>query len=77
VELVNIINGPIYSPDLFDHIFTYPVTYPTYMAEKMGITYQTASKYLLSLEGIGVLSKKKSGRHTLYYNINLFACLRT
>lgn len=67
----------IYSPDLLDHIFTYPVTYPTHMAEKMGITYQTASKYLLNLEALGILSKRKSGRHTLYYNINLLACLKT
>jgi len=67
----------IYSPDLLEHIFTYPVTYPTHMAEKMGITYQTASKHLSLLEEGNILSKRKSGRHTLYYNIPLLACLRT
>jgi Fic family protein len=67
----------IYSPDLLDHIFTFPVTYPTFMAEKMEITYQTASKYLAALEEAEILSKKKSGRHVLYYNISLLACLRT
>ncbi|WP_413290493.1 Fic family protein [Bdellovibrio sp. HCB337] len=67
----------IYSPDLLDHIFNFPVTYPTFMAEKMEITYQTASKYLSTLEGAGILAKKKSGRHILYYNVKLLACLRT
>lgn len=67
----------IYSPDLLDHIFSYPVTYPTHMGEKLGITYQTASKYLTMLEKAGILAKRKSGRHTLYYNINLLACLKT
>lgn len=67
----------IYSPDLLDHIFSFPVTYPTSMADKLNITYQTASKYLSSLEEAGILSKKKSGRHILYYNIGLLLCLRT
>lgn len=67
----------IYSPDLLDHIFSFPVTYPTFMAEKLNITYQTASKHLSALEAAGLLGKKKSGRHTLYYNINLLSCLKT
>jgi Fic family protein len=67
----------IYSPDFLDHIFSFPVTYSTFMAGKLGITYQTASKYLSTLEAAGVLAKKKSGRHTLYYNISLLRCLRT
>ena len=67
----------IYSPDLLEHIFSYPVTYPTHMAEKMGITYQTASKYLSLLEEGNILSKRKSGRNVLYYNIPLLACLKT
>lgn len=67
----------IYSPDLIEHIFTYPVTYPTFMADKMSITYQTASKYLSILEEAKILSKRKSGRHVFYYNITLLACLKT
>jgi len=67
----------MYSPDLLDHLFSFPVTFPTFMAEKMQITYQTASKYLSILEKANVLSKRKSGRHTLYYNVRLLACLKT
>lgn len=67
----------IYSPDLLEHIFTYPVTYPTFMADKMGVTYQTASKYLSILEEAEILSKRKSGRHVFYYNIPLLGCLKT
>ena len=49
----------IYTPELLDHIFSYPVTYPTHMSEKLSITYQTASKYLTALERAGILSRKK------------------
>lgn len=67
----------IYSPDLLDHIFSFPVTYPTFMGERLDIAYQTASKYLSTLEGAGILTKRKVGRNVLYYNIALLSCLRT
>lgn len=67
----------IYSPDLLEHIFSYPVTFPTHMAQKMGVTYQTASKYLALLEEGKILMKRKSGRNVLYYNILLLSCLKT
>lgn len=67
----------IYSSELLEHLFSFPVTYPTHLAEKLGVTYQTASKYLSLLEEGKVLSKRKSGRHVLYYNKALLACLKT
>ncbi len=67
----------IYSLNLLDHIFSYPVTYATHMSQKLGITYQTASKYLAALERGGILSKKKTGRHIYYYNTRLLNCLKT
>lgn len=67
----------IYSPDLVDHIFTHPVTFPTFMATKLNITYQTASKYLNLLEQEGIMALRKSGRKNMYYNIPLLKCLKT
>lgn len=67
----------IYNWELLEHLFAYPITYPTFMGEKLNITYQTASKYLSDLEEAGLLSKKQSGRYVLYYNFNLLDCLKT
>ncbi len=67
----------IYSEDFLDHIFLYPITHATFLAKELGITYQTAGKYLSELEQSGLLKKKKSGRYNLYYNIQLLECLRT
>lgn len=67
----------IYNQALLEHLFTYPMTYPTAMGEKLNITYQTASKYLSDLEKAGLLLKKQSGKHVLYYNFNLLNCLKT
>jgi Fic family protein len=67
----------IYTPDLLEHVFQYPVTYPTFMADRLKITYQTASKHLNALHEAKILARRKSGRQTLYYNIGLIACLKT
>lgn len=67
----------IYNPELLEHLFAYPVSYPTSMGEKLNITYQTASKYLSDLEKAGLLLKKRSGTYILYYNLNLLNCLKT
>ena len=67
----------IYSQELLEHLFSYPVAYPTAMGEKLDITYQTASKYLSDLEKAGLLVKKRSGTYMLYYNLRLLNCLKT
>ena len=67
----------IYSQELLEHLFAYPVAYPTAMGEKLNITYQTASKYLSDLEKAGLLVKKRSGKYMFYYNLKLLSCLKT
>ncbi len=67
----------IYSRDFLDHIFSYPITHAIFMADKLDITYQTASKYLSILEKNKILRKKKSGTYKLYYNPYLLDCLKT
>lgn len=61
----------IYTADLIDHLFTFPVTTPTNMAEELGITYQTASKYLKSLEALNILKSKKHGTYNFFMNHKL------
>ncbi len=66
----------IYNAELLDHLFLYPVTYPTFMSRKLGIVYQTAGKYLLALKKDRFLKSKKVGKKTLYYNTALIDCLK-
>ena len=69
---------PFLPPDLkTEHLFAYPVAYPTAMGKKLNITYQTASKYLSDLEEAGLLVKKRSGKYMFYYNLKLLNCLKT
>ena len=67
----------IYSKEFLDHIFAHPITHATFMAEKLNITYQTASKHLSELEKAGLLKKRKSGTYKLYLNPTLLKCLKT
>lgn len=66
----------IYNIELLDHLFLYPVTYPSFMSSKLDIVYQTASKYLSILEKNKFLTSKKVGKKNLYYNTALIDCLK-
>ena len=65
----------IYSRDLVDAIFNKPYFTPTAYAAKMGVTYQTASKHLKSLESIGIMVSLKIGRYKFFINKALFDLL--
>ena len=66
----------IYNAELLDHLFLYPVTYPSFMSRKLGIVYQTAGKYLSDLKKGRFLKSKKVGKKILYYNTALIDCLK-
>ena len=66
----------IYNIDLLEHLFLHPITYPSFMASKLKITYQTAGKHLAALEKGGFLKKRKIGRKKLYQNTELINCLK-
>ena len=67
----------IYNSELLDHLFLYPVTYPSFMSSDLGIVYQTASKYLAALKKDRFLESKKVGKKILYYNMHLINCLKS
>ena len=56
----------IYNTELLDHLFQYPVTYPSFMSSQLGIVYQTASKYLLALEKRHFLTSKKDWQKKIF-----------
>jgi len=61
----------IYSGDLIDHLFKFPVTTPTKMADELEITYQTASKHLKRLQESGLLRDRWVGTYHFFLNHRL------
>jgi Fic family protein len=65
----------IYSQNLVNNLFKYPYTKIDYLAEDIGTTRLTATKYLNQLVDHGFLLKRKHGRDVYYINNPLFRLL--
>lgn len=65
----------IYSRDLVDAIFSQPFITPTRYGERLGLTYQTGSSHLKSLEAKGFMTSFKYGKYLLFANTPLLALL--
>jgi Fic family protein len=63
----------IYSKDLIEVIFRHPYTKIQFLVDAGLAKRQTASSYLQTLAGLGVLSPRKIGREMYYINDALFA----
>jgi Fic family protein len=61
----------IYSRDLIDAIFSQPFITPTRYSVIMKVSYQTGSKHLKQLEGIGVTKSIKLGKYLFFANVEL------
>lgn len=68
-------NKKIYSGDLVEAIFTYPVITPTKLASELNMHYTTMSKYLSQLTEMGILREAKVGRHHIFANYRLLEIL--
>ncbi len=66
----------IYSKDLVEILFMHPYTKIDFLVNGLGITRQTASKYLNSLEEIGVLRNIQIGKSKFFINEELFDMLK-
>ncbi|MVM33907.1 Fic family protein [Spirosoma sp. HMF4905] len=66
----------VYSKELVEVLFEYPYSKIEYLVDRLGIDRRTASKYLRSLEQIGVLRAEKKWKETLFINVDLFNLLR-
>lgn len=62
----------IYNKDFIEALFTYPYTKIDFIAKKLKITRQTASRYLKICEELKILRLVKLGRINYYVNIELF-----
>ncbi len=62
----------IYSQDLINNLFKHPYTKIDFLVQDLGVTRQTASKYLDQLVGIGLLNLHKIGKENYYINSVLF-----
>ncbi len=63
----------LYSQDLLNNLFRHPYTRIDYLQKDIGVTRQTAAKYLDELARHGFVDKLKSGRSNYYINTGLVA----
>lgn len=62
----------IYSQDLINNIFKHPYTKIEFLVQDLGISRQTASKYLDQLIELGILKRHKIGKENYYINTPLY-----
>ena len=65
----------IYNKDLIEAVFTHPYCKIRFLEEQGIAKRQTASTYLQTLEGLGLLRCQKIGRELYYINDRLFRVL--
>ncbi len=61
----------IYSQDLLNNLFRHPYTRIEYVQKELGVTRQTAARYLDTLASAGFISKHQTGRSNYYINDRL------
>ncbi|MBD2705813.1 Fic family protein [Spirosoma sp. BT702] len=75
VEQVRSQAPKVYSKELIEVLFEYPYSKIEYLVDRLQIDRRTASKYLRSLEQLGVLRAEKKWKETLFINVALFDLL--
>jgi len=66
----------IYSKDLVEILFMHPYTKIDFLVEQLGVSRQTASKYLKELETLGVVKSIQIKNSKFFINLELFAMLK-
>jgi Fic family protein len=66
----------IYSKDLVEILFNHPYTKIDFLVDELGLTRQTASKYLKELETLGIVESLQIKNSKFYINVELFARLK-
>jgi len=61
----------IYSKELIELIFEHPYSKIDYVVSNLNVERKAASRYLKSLEKLGILQSKKIGREIIYINISI------
>ncbi len=63
----------LYSQDMLNNLFRHPYTRIEFVMKDMGVTRQTAAKYLDTLVDNGFVEKHQSGRSNYFINVALVA----
>jgi len=58
----------VYSQDLLNNLFRHPYTKIEYLMADLGLSRNTVIRYLVQLENLGLIEKKKVGRNNFYMN---------
>jgi Fic family protein len=61
----------IYTADLVEALFSYPIISPVKLSRELKIHYTTASRYLKELAKAGILGENIAGKYHLYFNKDL------
>jgi Fic family protein len=69
-------HGKIYSQDLLNNLFRHPYTRIDFIVDEIGVSRQTAAKYLDQLAESGLLVKHQSGRNVYFINAPLVGLLQ-
>ncbi len=65
----------VYSADLVESLFTYPIITPTKLSESLNIHYTTATRHLEVLKKLTLLEEKKVGKYRFFINVKLLEVL--
>jgi len=65
----------IYSQDLINNLFRHPYTRIEFFETDLGVSRNTATKYLDELAAAGFLAKHREGRNNYHINVALVALL--
>ena len=66
----------VYSGDLVEALFTYPIISPVSLGKALGIHYTTASRYLTTLASGKVLGEAVVGKYHFFVNKKLLELLK-
>jgi len=66
----------IYSADLVETLFSFPIVTPVKFGKELKIHYATASRHLHQLANDGILNKKKVGKYHLFINKDLIKLIQ-
>lgn len=70
---IRTVHPKFYSQDLLNNLFKHPYTRIEFLQEDLGVTRQTAARYLDQLTETGYLDKHREGRNNYYINTPLVA----
>lgn len=62
----------IYKQEILNNVFRHPYTKIEFIEKELGVSWQTAKRYLDELVKIGLLKKEKIGKYNFYINEPLF-----